>query len=696
MSKGTGSKNAKGFDMNEYCFSVLFLLSAAWPVQVGVNPKGISASSLQPGPPIERALSAGQPHTYTINLEQGQFVGVIVDQHGIDVVIRTFSPSGQRLGEFDSPNGANGPENVSIAASVAGEYRLEVAPLDPSRNVQPGRYEIRIAERRMATDDELKAARSQELLKARGLALLQDVARSADQFRRPATRAGILIKASQQLWDADETRARRLMEQAIDNVKQVVAAADVNDPNYFQNFQSAMQLRSQVIDVLVAHDPAMALDFLRSTRTLVNPDPRGDAQYNRELQLELSIANRISPKDPVSAFRMAEDTLKQGVSRDIVNTVQQLRTNDAGLATKLSNDIASRLANESFLQHPEAANLATSFLQMNRTAPLIPENEYRNLFQKVVNEALSYTMPFPNSYSMERNAAQSLLNAVKSMSRELQAYAPDQKEAVEKKLLEFDQNGPPFQLYQNIINRSTIDEALEVISRAPSDVRDGLYQQIASRVAQTGDMPRARQIITEHMTNVQQRQQGLRNLDRQAVNNAINQGNLDDALRTLIDFQPASERAQMLNQFLNRIIGSGVKKATAITYLDQIRTILGARRAEDQQQMMALFALARAFPRYDSNRAFAILEPLIDQFNDMSAAAVALNGFFQKFYEDGEVILDNGNIVGSIANELANTLGNLAQTDFDRAKSLADAVHPTDVRLRVYLAIAEHAIQPRY
>src|SRR5947209_3038236 len=88
------------------------------------------------------------------------------------------------------------------------------------------------------------------------------------------------------------------------------------------------------------------------------------------------------------------------------------------------------------------------------------------------------------------------------MSRELQAYAPDQREAVEKKLLELNQNGPPFQLYQNIINNSTIDEALAVISRAPSDVRDGLYQQVATRVAQTGDMPRARQIITEHTTNV--------------------------------------------------------------------------------------------------------------------------------------------------------------------------------------------------
>src|SRR5215831_11855940 len=121
--------------MNEYCLPALLLLSAAWPVQLGVNQNRGSAFSLQPGPPIERALSAGQSHTYTINLEKGQFVEVIVDQHGIDVVIRTFSPSGQKLGEFDSPNGANGPENVGIAASVAGEYRLEVVPLDPSRNV---------------------------------------------------------------------------------------------------------------------------------------------------------------------------------------------------------------------------------------------------------------------------------------------------------------------------------------------------------------------------------------------------------------------------------------------------------------------------------------------------------------------------------------------------------------------------------
>src|SRR5207249_1767318 len=145
------------------------------------------------------------------------------------------------------------------------------------------------------------------------------VARAADQFRRPATRAALLIKAAQQLWDSVEVHARRFMEQAIDNVRQVVANADINDTNYFQTFHSTMQLRSQVVDALVAHDPEMALDLRHSTGTLVNPEgPRGDAQSNRELQLELSIANRISSKDPRSAFRMADDTLKRGVSMNIM------------------------------------------------------------------------------------------------------------------------------------------------------------------------------------------------------------------------------------------------------------------------------------------------------------------------------------------------------------------------------------------
>src|SRR6266852_770208 len=82
-------------------------------------------TSLQPGTPIERTLAAGQSHSYAISLEQDQFLQLLVDQRGIDVVVRTFSPAGRRLREVDTPNGTDGPEDVTVIAETAGVYRIE-------------------------------------------------------------------------------------------------------------------------------------------------------------------------------------------------------------------------------------------------------------------------------------------------------------------------------------------------------------------------------------------------------------------------------------------------------------------------------------------------------------------------------------------------------------------------------------------
>src|SRR6267142_2962003 len=125
-------------------------------------------NSLQPGIAVERTLGDGQSHSFSINLERDQFLQFVVDQHGIDVIIRLFSPEGKSLGEFDSPNGNEGPENVSVICATAGIYRIEVAPLGQFENVAPGRFEIRIVELRRATDQELQAGKNQEILKADG------------------------------------------------------------------------------------------------------------------------------------------------------------------------------------------------------------------------------------------------------------------------------------------------------------------------------------------------------------------------------------------------------------------------------------------------------------------------------------------------------------------------------------------------
>jgi len=223
-------------------------------------------------------------------------------------------------------------------------------------------------------------------------------------------------------------------------------------------------------------------------------------------------------------------------------------------------------------------------------------------------------------------------------------------------------------------------------------MRDQLYQQVAGRVSAAGDFAGARQILTDHVSNPFQRQQALTNLEQQAIYSAVAKGKIEEALRSVSNLRTSKERAVMLSQIVNQI-GPGQKRATSLSFLELARSMVGASaQAEDQEQMNALFEIGRAFSRYDPGRRFEVVEPLIDQFNEMSAAAVILNGFGQQYYQDGELIMQNGNNMANVANQLILTLGTFAVPNFDRAKAGADRVQRQEVRIGAYLAIAQHAI----
>jgi hypothetical protein len=667
-------------------------------------------SQLQVGTPMERPLAAGQSHSYSLRLEKDQLVQLVVDQRGIDVIVRVFSPAGKPVREFDTPNGAEGPENVEFITGSAGNYRIEVAPLGQFENTASGRYEIKVIEVRKATEQELQAARNQEASGAKGRALLIETTQSFEQLRRPQTRAEMQIRAAQLLWKSDERRASKLMTQAIEAVKEFIGDIDDAGQEYYESFQVAMQLRQQIIEALGPHDPEAALNFLRSTRTLTSPYQYLSGQINQELQIELSLVNRVIATDPKRAFEMAEDALKRSSSANLIETVTRLRSKDRELAAKLAHDIVMKLTTQSLLKTPEAANLATNFLRIARSsmpaavnngdstsnASLVSEEDFRDLFQKIVSEVLSYSPPPSNGYTPEREAAQNLANTVKQFGAELQAYAPDRIEAIDSKLAEFNNPGEQqnalWQKYQTSINNGSVESALESTTQAPLPMRDQLYQQIAMKIAGSGDLARAQQIITDNIANPRQRKEALRVLDQQAIYAAVAKGRFDEAFKLISGFRPVSERNALLGQILDQF-GPGLKKATALSYLEQTRNLVTtSSQAEDQQQLQALLGISRAFAKYDVNRAFEILDPLVNQLNEISTAAFTLNGFGQTFYRDGELITMNGNAVAETTNQISTTLATLALINFDRAKATAERIRQLDMRLRVFLAIAERTI----
>src|SRR5215475_11884584 len=104
------------------------------------------AQLLEPGKAIKRELAGGASHTYRIRLNAGQFLKVIIEQQGIDIVARLIGPDDKQIKEFDSERRLRGPETVESMAEAEGDYRLVVQPRQSA--APAGAYEIRIVELR--------------------------------------------------------------------------------------------------------------------------------------------------------------------------------------------------------------------------------------------------------------------------------------------------------------------------------------------------------------------------------------------------------------------------------------------------------------------------------------------------------------------------------------------------------------------
>src|SRR5260370_18952747 len=181
----------------------------------------------------------------------------------------------------------------------------------------------------------MQAGKREDALKGRGLALLTEIAETLKQIQLTQTRVRAQLQAAQLLWPTNEKAAAKLVTDAIEGAKAYLASIDIGEPDYYQNYQMAMDLRRQLVECLAPHDPETALSFLRSTRTLLNPNAGQNNQTNQELQLELSIASQITVSDPKRALQIAEDSLKKGYSSGIIDTLARLRTADPDSATKL-------------------------------------------------------------------------------------------------------------------------------------------------------------------------------------------------------------------------------------------------------------------------------------------------------------------------------------------------------------------------
>ncbi|HET6976036.1 MAG TPA: CHAT domain-containing tetratricopeptide repeat protein [Pyrinomonadaceae bacterium] len=116
---------------------------------------------LQTGEVLTRTMKPNERHLFRVSLATQQYVHAMIDQKGVDVVVKLLNPNRELVIERDTPNGKFGPEAVSAVAQLTGTYYLEICA---DKSQPTGSYELKVEGPRQGTPADTKRVDAERLL----------------------------------------------------------------------------------------------------------------------------------------------------------------------------------------------------------------------------------------------------------------------------------------------------------------------------------------------------------------------------------------------------------------------------------------------------------------------------------------------------------------------------------------------------
>jgi hypothetical protein len=547
--------------------------------------------------------------------------------------------------------------------------------------------------------------KAQKELERKALALLEETLAGTQMLKLAENRAIMNAQAADLLWKRDEKRARALFREAMTEISAALSGASEKGT---QSYWMLVQARAQTLQMIASRDPRLALELLHANSAPQTDGP-GFGLGNQELMLEQSITAQVAADDPKLALQMAQESLNKGVTFSLMGTLQRLQQKDSEIASQLAGDIVKKLQSENISAKPEASFVAMQLLRAvlrpqtqqemsgarpaSQTAaevkPLkLDEQTTRDLAEVVISSALKPALNSPG-----------LMMQLQPLLPDLEKMLPTRTSQLRRRLSELDKTLDPqsraWMQLDSVMRGGSTDAILEAASKAPPEMRGGLYSAAAWKLVQSGDTDRARQIITENMTG-QEREHALSRLDRLVVLRAIEKGKLEEVRQIIAGIRSKERKASALARLAIAVAAKGDKKG-ALQILDDARASIDSQPDNDKE-LEALLDVARGYALVEPARTFEVIDPLVDQANEMMAAAALLEKFGagQGLFRKGEMIMlpEFTNMVGPYAHFI-KALTELSRVSFDRTRTTADRFSRDEVRLMARLIIAQSILTDR-
>jgi hypothetical protein len=527
-------------------------------------------------------------------------------------------------------------------------------------------------------------------LRTRAFAVLESVADEIGTLQSAENRARLGSNIAASLWSHDERRARSLLVAVQNDINAGLQNQD--DGDNWANAETRMiffHLRADTIERISPYDADFALEFFKATEP---PPSDKELPYQfvaMERQLELQLANQIAAHSPEVALKIARQMLNRGFSYELQSMLRQLNRKHKEQAADLYKEIVAKLRDTDFTKTQGGFDFAMQ-LAHSFKPPSVDASAYRELINVLIDYALAHGCG--NKKTTEDEKAWfcyqfgSLLPAMQSVDP---SRAARLKQWGSEEDSEFQWSRETYAEFQDDLNDlpqdATVDQVLALIPKYPQ-MAEQIYLKAMGQAVQQGDIERARKITTDYITQPEERQYILSQIDRAEKRSKLNESNLAEIQQRLAEMPNGPQRMMMLMNFASQI--GATDRKSALKLLDQAREIVETMKP-GREQTEAQVRLAMRYCLEKTDRGLDIMESIMPRVNDLVAAAAKLDGYENHYLRDGEWNMGNEGTLGQLLTSLSQNAAYFSWCDLDRALSVAAQFERPELRLMARMKLAQ-------
>lgn len=532
----------------------------------------------------------------------------------------------------------------------------------------------------------------------REIEFLQRIIVDSGGLQRPENRAYIYAKVGHILWQTDEKTARKLFQDSINEI--ITAQNELQDKQdtqgAFQGLIFGQSPRWEILFLIANHDAEFALDAMNKSRPakisqLIAENSRNKQSRLRhfaatEMQNEQRLIGIEADQNPEGAVKLLRENMKKNVSYETLNLLRKIFQTDAALANSLAEEIGGQFLKTDLVENSDKMGTLSYFLSVflvQQQKPdgkdlKIPDNLIRDLESRLLDAMLDPKLDYYQNH--ENNLEY------------FQKNFPDRYAKLKQRLEErSNTNQTPQQkeYYKLLQSDSSPAELLNQAENFPQNMRREIYRQAASKLAESGNFDRAREVFEENFSE-EEADNYISNYAFSRASKAVSQEKFDEVFSLIDQIKYKNQKISLLISMASVIFEKNREenKNRAISILEHARSLL-PQTPESESDLNSLSMLAGQFAVIEPEKAFSIIEQLVGPLEELSQASAVIakyRGYGN--YRLGEFQISGGNSSVGVSG-FENVLKSLKQKDFDRALRITNNFSRPEIRLSLKVSLID-------